>query len=168
MDLQQLAQVGEFLGGLSVLLTLIYLAVQIRGNTKAVRSAAAQQTHDSLTDGYYRLAQDVALNRIFRAGTKDIKALSDDELGQFFAFWSGTLYVAQNWLYQRNNGALDEELVMTFLHGVAANFHADGFKEYWNARRDTFSPTLQEWVDGIMSNAAAQDGWTPLGLTSHS
>ena len=44
MDLQTLAQIGEFLGGLSVLLTLIYLAIQIRGNTKAVRSAGAQQT----------------------------------------------------------------------------------------------------------------------------
>ena len=168
MGLQQLAQVGEFLGGLGVLLTLIYLAVQIRGNTKAVGSAAAQQTHDTLTDAYFRLAQDAALNRIFRAGTQDIKALSDAELGQFFAFWSGTLYVVQNWLYQRDNGALDEELVMTFLHGVAANFHADGFKEYWNSRRVTFSPTLQEWVDGIISTAAVEDNWAPLGPTSRS
>jgi hypothetical protein len=31
MDLNTLAQIGEFLGGLSVLLTLIYLAIQIRG-----------------------------------------------------------------------------------------------------------------------------------------
>ena len=58
MTLLQLSQIGEFLGGLSVLLTLVYLAVQIRGNTRAVRSAGAQQTHDSMLQLYHHLAGD--------------------------------------------------------------------------------------------------------------
>ena len=165
MDLQQLAQIGEFLGGLSVLLTLIYLALQIRSNTTAVRSAAAQQTHDTLTDGYFRLAQDLALNRVFRTGTRDLSELTEDEMGQFFAFWSGTLYVCQNWLYQKDKGVLDEELMKSFLGGVATNFHADGFKAFWSSRRDTFSPTLREWVEGEMSKPGVIEGWTTLGPT---
>ena len=163
MDLQQLAQAGEFIGGLSVLLTLIYLAVQIRGNTRAVRSAAAQQTHDALTDGYYHLAHDPSLNRIFRMGTSDLSTISEDEVAQLFAFWSGTLYLCQNWLYQSDAGALDEDLMNSFLNGVSSNFHAEGFKQYWNSRRATFSPKLQEWVDGVMAKPKAHEGWTTLG-----
>ena len=124
MDLESLAQVGEFVGGISVIATLIYLALQIRGNSSAVRSAGAQQTHDTLIQGYFQLATDPQLNRIFRLGTQDISSLNEDETGQFFAFWSGTLYIAQNWLYQRETGALEEELVDTFLSGLAENFHA--------------------------------------------
>jgi len=38
MDLTQLANLGEFIGGVAVLVTLIYLALQVRQNTKVVGS----------------------------------------------------------------------------------------------------------------------------------
>ena len=167
MELQELAQVGEFLGGLSVLLTLIYLAVQIRGNTKAVHSTAAQQTHDTLTQGYFELARDPKLNRLFRAGTKDLSSLSEDDTGQFFAFWSGTLYMAQNWLYQKNAAALDDQLWNTFLSGMASNFHSEGFQSYWSERKYTFSDELQEWVEGIIAEPPMHEGHVILGRTEH-
>ena len=90
MNLQQLAQIGEFLGGISVLFTLIYLAIQLRGNTRAVQSAAAQQTHETLVQGYFEIANNADLNRIFRKGTIDYGSIDENEAGQFFAFWSGT------------------------------------------------------------------------------
>lgn len=162
MNLQELSQLGEFLGGFSVLLTLIYLAVQIRGNTKAVRSAGAQQTHDSMVHLYSQLASDTDLNRIFRHGTKNLAVLSEDESGQFYAFWSATLYIAQNWLYQKERGVLDEELVTTWLAGVASNFQYDGFKEYWSGRQYMYSEGLQNWVqDGI--SKPKPSGYATLG-----
>ncbi len=85
MNLEQLAQIGEFLWGLSVLLTMIYLAVQVRGNTRALHSVGAQQTHDTLLQGYMEMAKDANLNRIYRLGTQDHSALSEDESGQFFS-----------------------------------------------------------------------------------
>jgi hypothetical protein len=57
MSLTQLALIGEFLGGFSVLLTMLYLAVQVRGNTKAMHSSTAQQTHDTITNVYMDMAK---------------------------------------------------------------------------------------------------------------
>ncbi len=45
MDLNQLADIGEFLGGTAVLVTLIYLAVQVSGSKRALK---AQAHHDAL------------------------------------------------------------------------------------------------------------------------
>jgi hypothetical protein len=164
MDLNTLAQIGEFLGGLSVLLTLIYLAIQIRGNTKVVRSTGAQQTHDSMVELYRELAKDAELNRIFRVGTQDMTSLSEDEIGRVMAFWSATLYTVQNWLYQSDNGVLEETLVMTWLGGVASNFHADGFRLYWDDRKFMFSVPLQNWVEEIMSKPPAHGDYATLGM----
>jgi hypothetical protein len=164
MDLNTLAQIGEFLGGLSVLLTLIYLAIQIRGNTKVVRSTGAQQTHDSMVELYRELAKDAELNRIFRVGTQDMTSLSEDEIGRVMAFWSATLYTVQNWLYQSDNGVLEETLVMTWLSGVASNFHAEGFKLYWGERKFMFSVPLQNWVEEIMSKPPAHGDYATLGM----
>ena len=163
MNLQELSQIGEFLGGLSVLLTLVYLAVQIRGNTKVVRSTGAQQTHDTMIQLYGQLAGDAKLNRIFRNGTQNLDSLTEDETGQFYAFWSATLYVAQNWLYQKDRGVLDEELVATWLAGLSSNFHADGFKTYWSGRQYMFSDVLQNWVEDGMSKPVIHAGYATLG-----
>jgi hypothetical protein len=161
MNLQELSQIGEFLGGLSVLLTLVYLAVQIRGNTKVVRSTGAQQTHDAMTQLYRQLAGDAELNRIFRIGTRNLDSLTEDETGRFYAFWSATLFVAQNWLYQKDRGVLDGELV-DWLSGVSSNFHADGFKTYWSGREYMFSSDLQKWVEEGMSKPL-NPGYATLG-----
>ncbi len=40
MDLTQLANLGEFIGGVAVLVTLVYLALQVRQSTSAQRTAA--------------------------------------------------------------------------------------------------------------------------------
>ena len=42
MTIQDMGAVGELIGGIAVIITLIYLAAQIRQNTKAVRSTALE------------------------------------------------------------------------------------------------------------------------------
>lgn len=165
MTLQQLAQIGEFLGGASVLVTLIYLAIQLKGNTKAVQSAAAQQTHETLIQGYFEIARNADLNRIFRVGTKDFSTINEDEAGQFFAFWSGIMYIAQNWIYQRDNGALDEKLVNSFLTGISSNFHSPGFGIFWSQRKNTFSQEMVDWVEGIRTKSPIRPGHVPFGVS---
>ena len=44
MTLQDLGNIGEFLGSIGVIVTLIYLAIQIRQNTKAARASSAAES----------------------------------------------------------------------------------------------------------------------------
>ena len=46
MELSQLADLGEFVGGVAVVVTLIYLAAQVRHNTRAVKAANNQAQAD--------------------------------------------------------------------------------------------------------------------------
>ena len=43
MDLAQLANLGEFIGGVAVLVTLIYLALQVRDSTNEQRMTASRE-----------------------------------------------------------------------------------------------------------------------------
>ena len=49
MNLEVLGNLGDFVGGIAVVLTLIYLAVQIRENTKEVRNNTVQALLDRST-----------------------------------------------------------------------------------------------------------------------
>jgi len=123
MTLDQIANVAEIIGVIIVVITISYLAIQVRQNTQALHSNTAQATHESLTTGYRTLATDGDLNRLFRKGWNDPSALTEDELGQFFAFWTFTMYHTQNWLYQRSTHALDEELTDRWLIGGSAQHY---------------------------------------------
>ena len=56
MTLQDLGSIGELVGAAATVATLIYLAVQIRANTGAMRSAAAQSVHEAFGTWYRMLA----------------------------------------------------------------------------------------------------------------
>ena len=47
MTLEDLGNLGEFLGAIGVIASLVYLAVQIRQNTRAVNSNTSQAITDS-------------------------------------------------------------------------------------------------------------------------
>jgi hypothetical protein len=46
MTLNDLANLGQIIGALAVVISLIYVAFQIRQNTNAIRSATAQTVHE--------------------------------------------------------------------------------------------------------------------------
>lgn len=47
MDLTQLANLGEFIGGVAVLVTLIYLAIQVGEGSRATRADLDHTLHGS-------------------------------------------------------------------------------------------------------------------------
>jgi hypothetical protein len=56
MSLHELANLGQIIGGLAVVISLIYVAYQIRQNTNAVRSATAQTVHEHFSNWYNLIA----------------------------------------------------------------------------------------------------------------
>ena len=48
MTLQDLANIGELVGGIGVLATLIFVVLQLRQNTRAIQSANAREAGDAM------------------------------------------------------------------------------------------------------------------------
>jgi hypothetical protein len=61
MNWDAIGAIGETVGALAVILTLAYLAVQIRQNALATQTASHHAVTDSLNQGNLAMAQDAAL-----------------------------------------------------------------------------------------------------------
>jgi hypothetical protein len=57
MSLNDLANIGQAIGAIAVVISLIYVALQIRQNTNAVRSATAQTVHEHFAKWYHLVAK---------------------------------------------------------------------------------------------------------------
>jgi hypothetical protein len=66
MTLNDLANLGQIIGALAVVISLIYVALQIRQNTNAIRSATAQTVHEHFAKWYHLVAADAGLPKLLR------------------------------------------------------------------------------------------------------
>jgi len=109
MDLTTLSVVAQVISALGVIVSLIYLAAQIRQNTRAVRNA----THHALTvtrlDYIALVAQNPDLSRILRIGMQDLSLLNEDERQRFHLIMYYLFSAGENFYYQNLQGQLDAE-----------------------------------------------------------
>jgi len=86
MDLQALGNIGEFVGAIGVIATLLYLARQIR----EARTVAQAQNLREVVDGFRQLTfltvSDAELARIVRVGYHNVEALTRIEMGRFSGY----------------------------------------------------------------------------------
>ena len=73
MTLDQLANFGEFIGGLGVIISLIFVGIQIRQNTNSIRAQSELDLSQRYADLHGRANLNSELPRIWD------KAISDPE-----------------------------------------------------------------------------------------
>jgi hypothetical protein len=71
MNWTALGAIAELAGAAAVLVTLVYLAYQLRENTRAVRGQSADSALAAVLEFTGDMARDDELNRLFTRGTED-------------------------------------------------------------------------------------------------
>jgi hypothetical protein len=124
MNLQDLGAIGELLGAIAVVLTLIYLAKQIRLNTRAMeegRRLALAQTYQMRADALQEMAVDAADSRYigpiivkltglgYPESVAGLDHLSAEERGRFRLWQIAQQTHWDNMHFQYQQGYLDRE-----------------------------------------------------------
>ena len=110
MNLGDLANLGQVIGAIAVVVSLFYVANQIRQNTNAVRSATAQTVHEHFANWYHLIAADAELARIAANGLRDYASLSEQEKVRFIAACMAFLSYGQNAFLKWRQGLLEPAL----------------------------------------------------------
>ena len=97
-----------------MVVSLIYVALQIRQNTNAVRSAAAQVVHEHFASWYHLLANDAELSQIAVNGLRDCFSLSETEKARFIAMFMAFLSYSQNAFLKWREKMLEPPLWMSW------------------------------------------------------
>jgi len=157
VELSQLADVGELLGGVAVVASLVYLAVQIRQNTKTVRASTLHQNTDLWSSLFLRLAEpDIARAYVAgMAGQPDIKPL---QYTQFFFVCRSMFLAFENQYYQMRHGTLDSEAYAGYERSISTQLLAfRGFRLWWEMNRSVFSPDFVAHVDAMIADVPEAD-----------
>ena len=152
MSLEDLGNLGEFVAAVAVVVSLIYLAVQIRQNTQQIKQsissvkASAYQTSLSSAAGFIvNVAQDPDLADIYRRGLQG-ESLNETEWIRF-RFVMSNLFAHYEHLYYQHRAGLAEP---DYWESRAANmewyFAQPGWRSYWEEAGRLFGRGFREYV----------------------
>ena len=83
MNWEALGAIGEIVGAVAVVLTLGYLAVQIRQNTRATRAATSSAAAAAARDISGAVARDAELANLYETGLRSLYSLDPSQRAQF-------------------------------------------------------------------------------------
>lgn len=155
MDLNQLANVGEFLGGIAVLVTLIYLAVQVSGSKQALK---AQAHHDALAlcqRPFELLIADAALADTIDRGHESPETLSSAEWQQY-SHYLFVLFNGWEYLYYLNKAdSVPPELWRggnAYFGNLAAT--KAGCRRFWDETQHGYDEPFHSHAAGYLQTGA--------------
>ena len=147
MPLDQLANIAEISAAALVIVSLIYVGVQIRQNTSALKLSTTHNTMEDLADLYLVPAQNSDVAGIFFRGLQDFNALENVDRLRFYGFLHKFIRTFENAHYQFTRGALESVM----FNGIARQFISitsmPGGQSYWQERKSWYNEEFQEYLD---------------------
>ena len=141
MNWEALGAVGEIVGAVAVIVTIGYLAVQIRQHTISLRHASTQEILEGIAELNQFLGSTPEVTDLFWRGTSDPESLSEDE-------WHRFIHIAS---------AMIRRMELMFLN------HQQGFvpAQVWeaqanNLRRWFSTPGIQRWFSELRNGLNAE------------
>ncbi len=110
MNLESLGNIGELVGGIAVVLSLLYLAVQIRQNTRALRGAAHETASSRTTQYLTSVTATQEIHELWMRAHSDPTSVSESELYRYQRLLAASLGGIETVYWQHRRGNIEPEI----------------------------------------------------------
>ncbi len=146
MTIQDLGSIGELVAAIATVVTLVYLAIQIRANTTAIKAEGRRAGLAAGTPIRVALAQDRELARVFNTGLGDFEKLDAEDKTRF-AFLMGDILANAAVAYQEVELGITTESEFAFQRDIISPFlTAPGGRAFWGLFSERYSKSFREYV----------------------
>lgn len=147
MSLTDLANIGSLLGGIGVIVSLVYLAAQIRMNTNQVRAsvhtARSNQAFELLRGG------DPAFMQIDLRVSNDAPDLDPIELRRFYDFQLARFHLFQDDHLLHRRKMIDDEAFAQTTRTIEAILRNAAIRRVWRMASRFFRPDFRTYMDAL-------------------
>ena len=145
--LEDLGNLGEFVGALGVVISLVYLTKQMQQNTTAVRAAS----FNSMVQNSMNLLQHSFIDSEFATflhrAEQDPASLTPAEKVRWDAYMTAVYRHFGNLVYQYRVGALDREMWQSYECTLKEHLRTPSWNAWFEENKGVFSKSLVEQVE---------------------
>jgi hypothetical protein len=146
MSVQDWGAVGEIVGAIAVVISLLYLATQIRTQNRETRLSTINSSLSEWNSLLSLVADNAQLAEIWSRGLRN-ERLSEGEEVQFRAFSNSYFRVLEGLYLQHLEGRLDDRIWHGIGKGASDMLSAAGLRRFWEHRKDWYSTEFREFVE---------------------
>lgn len=139
MTLGELANVGEAVGGIAVLITLVYLALQIRQNTRTMRATAHHSANQLGVEINLAMGTSPEVARVLLASSSKEADLEPHQRLMFHLLMRATFSGAEDFYIQAREGLLESDMWESRRKSMQVYLRQPGVKRWWDQNRGIFS-----------------------------
>ena len=145
MTIEDLGNLGDLIAAIATVATLIYLAQQIRKNSKSVEGASTQALLDLEITTFALKAQ---YANVYRRGCANILDLDDDERVVFEQVVSSEMSLFSSVFIQVKNGLMDDDAAFD-RDWIRFYLKQSGFQEMWSEIKIAYSREFCQHLDDV-------------------
>ena len=162
MDIQAWGAFGELVGAIGVVISVIYLANQV----KDAGRTAQVQAHQGVTQSGVKLMEMLAENaEAWSSGHSDPESLAPGQRVKFHSVLYAWLFIVVDLWHARANGAFDESILRRWVGGLAAALNTPGGSAWWSEARRSTIPEVAAAIDTARDRlrplTEVHPGWFP-------
>ena len=161
MSLSDLASLGSFVSGLAVLISLVYLSVQVQQAERNQKAQIQQGRAARMVDLQFRLA-DPANADIYSRGMNGEAFEAASDLQRFRSLAMAMLYSMEDTFLQHKDGLFDDDAFAGFRLRMANLFPLVGFRAVWADVRMFHGPEFREFFDELANASRDRKAINPV------
>lgn len=152
MTLETLSQLGEFVGGFGVVFSLVYLAVQVRSNTRSQRADMTARILDRMASQQHTYAFDPEASKFFSRAITNPTGLTLDERNQFAWLMTEFLSAMEFLMQQYKAGNVDEQTWLRWSSTLDWWLTFPGIQAFWKSRPTPYTDAFTVFVEDRLVN----------------
>ncbi len=150
MDIMELGAIGELVGGVAVIASLLYVGVQVRQSTQETRAASHHATIDSLREWSQSIIGNQKIAAIYLKGNADQANLSEPERVQYTLLLFALLRIYETLYYQNRVGTGERELLRSEELNMRVVFSNPGTQQWWREQPFALDAEFRRYIESVM------------------
>ena len=151
MTLSDLASIGSFISALAVLVSLVYLSLQVRQAEQNQKAMMQQARTDRSIDLNMEMWRDPTFFELSQKLTDPSYAVSYSDVRRFVAFQRAIFLNGENAFYQFQHGMMHEDAYKTWERTIRYNVSVLASRAAWIETRTVFGPEYVEFIDRLIA-----------------
>jgi hypothetical protein len=151
MTLSDLGNLGELISAVAVVISLVYLAIQVRQNTRMMRVSTHHGVNTAFNALHVAYASDPAVSNLLVRGGEDYAQLDRDDRLRYALLMRASFGLHNDMFLQFSEGLVTDEAWTAHRRAIAKALQPPGTREWWNRDAEIFPETFRREISRILA-----------------
>lgn len=147
MSITELGSIGELVAAIATVVTLVYLATQVRQNTRALTSATFQNITGEMGRNVEPISLSPDLASIMVRGFSGQDELGPEDTVRLASVYVATFRRMESVFVQNQLGSIDDALMKGFETSIAMLLNTPFGRSWWKTAKVTFYAPFAEHME---------------------